>query len=49
MEAKALIAYSASKIRALAQPIEASQQSRWFRFTDGIVIKIAGTTGKNKR
>jgi uncharacterized protein (DUF1499 family) len=41
--ARAMPGWSIVAVDADAGRIEASQQSRWFRFTDDIVIRIAGT------
>lgn len=41
--AKAMPGWTIVGVDADAGRIEASQQSRWFRFTDDIVIRIAGT------
>ena len=41
--AKAMVGWTIVAVDADAGRIEASQQSRWFRFTDDIVIRIAGT------
>jgi uncharacterized protein (DUF1499 family) len=40
--AKAMPGWTIVAVDAHAGRIEASQQSRWFRFTDDIVIRIAG-------
>jgi uncharacterized protein (DUF1499 family) len=41
--ARAMPGWTVVAVDADAGRIEASQQSRWFRFTDDIVIRIAGT------
>jgi hypothetical protein len=48
--AKAMPGWTIVAVDADAGRIDASQQSRWFRFTDDIVIRIAGTeAGKPDR
>jgi uncharacterized protein (DUF1499 family) len=46
--AKAMPGWTIVAVDADAGRIEASQQSRWFRFTDDIVIRIAGTEAESR-